>query len=649
MKKYSIFAQWFVLAGIAAFVGYILLRPTPQPDYAPETWQDWSGVTVLSYAGIARSDTPVYPSVKRLEAQLTALRDAGYRTVRPEDVRAYLDEQAPLPKKALLLIFEGGRKEAFIRATPILQRTGFSAVIVVPTLVMNQWGGFYLKRADIRRIVRLPQWQVGSMGHQAIEAIRDGDSAEQGHFLAQRLRLNGKEESADAFRSRVLQDYHESARLLEEAAGKPPLLYLYPFGEAGQSPEADPLAETANRDAVLRHFPLAFIGGSNAFNGPGSDPWSLSRLRVPGDWSPERLLAELASSQPRSRPQTALGTAQDWVFERDGELRDNALHLAVGAAAWLRGSDAWTDVEVSADLQPDAKGIGSLYARYTSVRSWLRVTVDAEGLRVQERLGDRLFTLYRRPASGDAQAVQHIRLLLRNNRAWVWLDEKQVAENLPIAPGTRRGRVGFGSDQGELRVGAFAARPLPARWVLANSIRLVPDAKRDQVQAILPNWFRANEAPSLAQTAQQDLLQSAVTGIHTLPLLTGGAALTPEAARTWAAAVDAELIRANVKPLTPVLAVEGPAFPLAAELRNRSYRVTHLLSPAQALEWGRSIAQASADEVIIVNGLGADADLAVSELLRVIPSSRLAVQDAGAAALAPEISTVRRYDSPVAQ
>jgi len=645
MKKYSILAQWFVLASIAAFAAYIVVRPTPQPDYAPETWQDWCGVTVLSYAGIARTDSPVYPSVKRLEAQLTALRDAGYRTVRPEDVRSFLDERAPLPKKALLLIFEGGRKEAFIRATPVLQRTGFTAVIAVPTTVMSQWGSFYLKRADIGKVARLPQWQVGSMGHQAINPLPGDSAVEHGRFLAQRTRLNGQEESADAFRERILQDYARSAHILQEAAGKPPLLYLYPFGEAGQSAEADPLAEAANRDAVTRHFGLAFIGGSNAFNGPGSDPWSMTRLRVPGDWAPERLLAELSSSQPRTNSQIAIGTAQDWVFEREGELRGSQLHLSAGSVAWLRGTDAWTDTDSSADLHPDAKGVAALYARYTGVRSWLRVTVDAEGVCVQERVGERLYTLCRRPAASTAQNAQRIRLSIRNNRAWVWLNDQPVAENLPISPNTHRGRVGLGSDQGNLRVSDFTVRPLPARWILANSIRLVPDAARDQVQAILPNWFRAGETPSLAQTAQQDLLLSAVAGIHTHPLLTGGAALDAEAARAWAAAIDAELIRADLKLLTPTLAVEGPAFPLATELRNRNYRVTHLLTPEQALKWGRSIAQATPDEVIVVNGRGPEAEQAMAWLLRVVPASRLALREADGAAIAPDIATVRRYDS----
>lgn len=641
MKRLSIIVQWLVVASLAVFIAFILLRQAPRPDYESTTWRSWGGVTVLSYSGIARRDSPGYPSVKRLEAHLTALRDAGYRTVRPEDVRAFLDGRAPLPPKALLLIFEGGRKEAFIRATPVLQRTGFMAVIAVPTSVLDQWGGFYLRPKDIRRIVRIPQWQIGSMGHAAIRPLdgeKEGEGKGHRRFLTHRAVRAGVVESSDAFRDRIVQDYARSASLLQAAAGQPPFLYLYPFGDAGRSPGDDPLAEAANRDAVTRYFSLAFSGAARAFNGPGSDPWSLSRLRVPGDWSAERLLAELAASQPRRTPQETLGVPSNWVFERDAELRDAALRLPDDAAAWLRGTEGWSDVEIVATLQPEAQGAASLYARHASPRSWVRISIDANGLRVQERLDDGLFTLFSHPAKGLEASASRIRLRLRYNRAWVWLNDEPIAANLPLALDTRRGAVGLGSEHGETSVSAFSARPLPARWLLANSIRIVPEAERDWVQAVLPNWFRAGTAPAVAETALQDILQAAVSGIRTLPLLSGADTLDDQAARDWAAAIDRELDRANLKPLTPVLAVEGPALALVTELRNRNYRIVHLLSAAQALEWGRSLPGRSLDDIIAVNDHGPEADAALDWLARVIPASRLARREAPGEAVNDEIA-----------
>lgn len=99
--------------------------------------------------------------------------------------------------------------------------------------------------------------------------------------------------------------------------------------------------------------------------------------------------------------------------------------------------------------------------------------------------------------------------------------------------------------------------------------------------------------------------------------------------------------------LLPTLAVEGPVAALAEELRNRHYRVTHLLTPAQALDNGRSIAQATADETILVDGLGPEANRALAWLLHAVPASRLVWREAEAAAGASEMPTYRAYDASV--
>ncbi len=644
MRKLSIIIQWLVVTALAVLAVYFIVRPTPQPEYAPESWRSWNGVTVISYPGIARTKSPIYTSVKMLEDQLIALKDAGYQTVRPEDVRAYLDESAPLPEKALLLIFEGGRKEAIIRVTPVLQRTGFSAVIAVPTVVMKQWGNFYLKKKNLLKIEKVPQWQIGSMGHQANVPIPGTAPEQERRYLTQRITVKGVEESPDRFRDRIFDDYELSARLLKEAAGTPAELYLYPYGDAGQSPTSDPLAEEINRDAVSRYYSLAFIGSSIAFNGPGTDPWALTRLRVPGNWTPEQLLAELESSTPRSQPIIGIGGTENWILERDAELSHNELQIIPDSVAWLRGTENWTDFEVSVTLHPDAEGIASLYARSTSVRSWLRVTADAKGINIQERLGRQLITLFRSPVSDPTENGYNIRLRLRNNRAWVWLNNTPIAENIPLSPGTTRGRIGLGSQQGSLRVSTFTAHPLPARWVIANSIRMIKKEEIDQFQAILPNWFRAGQKPTLSQTAKQDLLRTSVTGIRTYPLLTGGTGQTPDEARAWAAAIDAELIKTDLKLLVPTIAVEGSLFPLATELRNRSYRVIHLLTASQAREWGKVIVEQSRDDVIVVNDRSPAAETAIKSLLCTIPSTRLAQREADDPETPSDIITIRMLE-----
>ncbi len=645
MKKISILVQWLVILILAAVVTYIVWRPLPQPDYQPETWNTWEGLTVLSYAGIARRDQPDYPSVQRLEEHLTALHEAGYRTVRPEDVQAYLAGTAPLPSKALLLVFEGGRKEAFIRATPLLQRMGFTAVITVPTAYTRTWGGFYLKKSDLRRVVRLPQWQFGSMGHDAYDPIPTGPAGATGRFLANRRWLGDGQEDAAAFQERILQDYAHSARLLEEATGRAPLMFLYPFGDAGQQSGADPLAEPANRAGVTRHFGLAITGNGDPFNGPGRDPWSLTRLRVPGTWTGAELLKELDLNRPRRAGHEGFDRSADWVFERGGTLKAAALELGDGDVAWLRGTDGWGDVEIRATLSRGTNGIASVYARYGGPAAWLRLSLGGDGLRLQERLGARLQTIHRHPLGTAPDESRTVRLRLRNNRAWVWLDDTAVGVNLPLAPMLRRGRVGLGGEGGATKVSAFAANPLPARLVLANSLRLIPDEARPGVRAILPAWFKAGEAPDLAETRQQDLLLAAPAGIETIPMITGVETLKDDAAAAALAnELDQAIAQASLKPLIRALAVDGPADALSAALRENGYRVVHVLTAGQALHQAPTLARVAYEDVVVIHETGAAAEQALSRLLHWIPASRVAVLDDAGEPLGPDVRTARMAD-----
>ena len=645
MRKLFIAFQWLIVAALAAFIMYVVMRPTPQPDYTPEQWRNWKGISVISYPGIARKTSTVYPSVKQLESHLTALKKAGYQSVYPEDLRAYLDQQQPLPDKALLIIFEGGRKEAFIRATPILQRTGFSAVLTVPTAVMQKWGNFYLRKKDIAKIDDIPQWSIGSMGHDAVTTSAGSTPEPERRFLTRRLTEKGEVEAPETYRRRIENDYAQSAQLLNAASAKPVSLYLYPYADAGQSSTADPLAEAVNREAVTRYFKLAFINSSHAFNGPGSDPWSLTRLRVPGNWTPEQLLKELSASQPRTNAVTTISNTTDWFFDGDTVLRDATLRLASDAAVWLRGTENWSDCEIKATLLPEKDGISSLYARASSPRSWLRVTATSEEVALQERIGDRLITLYRQNIQTDSPTGVKIGLRLRNNRAWVWAGGHQIAANLPVAPETRFGRIGLGSQQGATIASDFNAHPMSTQWLMTESIEAMTDVGIEQIQAIVPRWFQADTEPAISKEAEKTLLYSSVRGIHTYPLLSGGANLNRKDGATWIAAIDTLLQKRDLKMLLSTVVIEGALPEIAAELRNRGYRVLHLLTPAEAVQWGAFIAGNNSNEIIIVDDTGIETERVLDELLRVVPATRLAKRKSTGNAIAPEIETIHLLNS----
>ncbi len=135
MKRWINFSQWLALVALVAGVVWMVVRPSPPVDYAPDTWSNWDGFMAISYAGVTKKGgSSVYPSSENLAGHFEALRAAGYHTITPEDVQAFLERREPLPDKALLILFEGARKETFIRTHPVLRRLGMRA-----THLQVQW------------------------------------------------------------------------------------------------------------------------------------------------------------------------------------------------------------------------------------------------------------------------------------------------------------------------------------------------------------------------------------------------------------------------------------------------------------------------------------------------------------------------------
>ncbi len=292
MKKPFHLLQWAVLLALILFGLRVVFRPIPPPAYQPETWNSWSGFQALSYAGITREDHPDHVTPAHFAGQLAALKQAGFQTIFPEDALAFLEKQHPLPDRALLILVEGGRKDTYISATSALRKQGMVATMMVPTSLTRRWSSLYLHVRDLKIFARQAHWRIGSMGHCAIELTRN-PTGENGPFLTQRLTVAGQIERDDAYRSRIMHDFEEARRILKKAGITSITAYLFPHENDGTSRKADPLAASAIAAALKAQHRVAFVRDDQAFNGPGSDPLHLTRLKVRGDWTPEYLLSAL--------------------------------------------------------------------------------------------------------------------------------------------------------------------------------------------------------------------------------------------------------------------------------------------------------------------------------------------------------------------
>lgn len=645
MKKFiSYLLQWLVLIALALPVGMAVFRRVPPPEAGADDGRNWEGFHVLTYAGLARRGTdPQYPTSERLGEHLAALRNAGYRTISPAEAEAFLAGRAPMPGKAILLIFEGGRKDAFIRATPLLQREGFRAALAIPTRFLNHWSGFFLGPRELRKIARLPWWDVGSMGHRAVNEIQHDGMKGGGHFLSQRRSIDGRPETDLEFRRRLQADYEKSAAELGARIGRPPKFYLYPFADAGAGPEADPLAERVNREAVTRLFRMAFSRAGQSFNGAGSDPWALTRLRAQGDWSGADLLARLEQDRPAYGRTLELGTAEDWRMENGVEWADPPeLRLVAGGMAWRRRTANWSDGEIRVSLNPDPEGIAAVYARYRGPRSYVRAVLEPRGVRLQECLPDRLQTLawIERPAGGPAV----LSLRLRGHRAWLSVDGRAAAGPLPLTAWTGSGMLGCGGEAGAVAVTSFHAAPHPVRWILADRWASVPDALRDRAAAWLAPMFTAGQPGPVSDEQSENLLMAAASGVETIPVVRPAAAGPAGDPAAAARAVDDALRARNLNPLVRRVALDGRSAGLADAFRELGYQPVHIVDIPEADAMARSLVAAEDRDSILLRGLAPSGLAAVRYLQHRIPSRQLMVAGVPGGDVPPGIQLATRAD-----
>lgn len=580
MKKFLTLLQWAVVIALLLFgLRMVIYRPTP-PARQPETWTSWTGFHALSFAGITRTPQPGCLTRRQLADHLAALTEAGYQTIYPAEALAFLEGRHPLPDRAVLLLFEGGRKDSFLHATPLLRRHQAVATLFVPTaLVQSGRGSFFLKPDELDQVVREPHWRLGSMGHQAINT--ETESAGQvRRFLSQRLTLGADRESDEAYQARIANDLATASRFLAPFGGTSNSPLLLPYADDGHQPGADPLAATTIADAILMTHPLAFTRSEQSFHGPNQDPRRLSSLRIPAEWDSPRLIQELESMATRTAPVTRVVPLMQWNGQGQITTNGTNLRLEAGARAWLRGTADWTDASVELGLRRSVGASAVLYLRHAGPNRYLRLRASDQGLLLQEKLDTTTQTLYADNLPLPAEST--IKLQVKGNRLWLSVGQQLRAGSVPLARITRQGQVGVEAEGGAMDVTSITAQPDVGRLALVQpGYQALPESERARIRTVVVPWFDARRTPSLTLEQHEDLLLAADAGVTYIPRIEHGRDLDAEQAAALVDAISRVLDQDRTRALVTSLAVDYADTALAQALRHRGYHVTRLVEGNQ--------------------------------------------------------------------
>ncbi len=566
-----IILQWILVTGIIGFAVYKTTRPITPPERDKNNWVQWSHFTAISYAGITTDHDNRYTSPDRLEEHLSALRSAGFRTISTRDIPRFLEGSSPLPDKALLVIFENGRRDSMIRATPLLRKNLFQAVMAVPTAAGNELSRFHMRPGDIQKLSNLPYWEFASAGHRANTLIPVDGTGNEGHFLSRKQWKKGQLETDRKWAKRISGDYDTAASRLHLLSGVAPNAFIYPYSDAGTGNQASKGADALNQRLAKEHHQVAFIDSNEGINDSYRDPHQLSYLRVRGDWTGEELVKHLQLIL-NSRNGFEHGTAPLlWRANTSVEFKTNQIRLNPNSRCFAIGSDGWRNTEMDVTFSRDPGARFSVYLRYKNSAGYLRAVMSDEGLLVQERLGDRMQNILSFPLPSSPKS-NRMTLQLREQRLHITVNGKPIGKSLAISPHNTRGRIGLGSESGTTRIHDCSARPFLGQVIESEQPAKLPkDTWRQCDQLILP-WFSAGTEPRISSDQRMQAIRMAGEGIDIVPLIRNISAVENPA--VWIAALKKNMHASALGSIIKRLAIEGINPTWAATLREEGYELT---------------------------------------------------------------------------
>ncbi|GAA3386056.1 hypothetical protein GCM10020369_21950 [Cryptosporangium minutisporangium] len=280
------------------------LTAVERAEYAAAAARPGRSFVVLGYhdLGTAREplasgSAPLTVPVVALAAQLRMLAAGGYRSVTAEDVAEALAGRRPLPRRAVLLTFDGGHARTWTHADAVLARYGFSAVVFVDPARVGERR--FLNWEELAAMVRTGRWSVGVDTPRAAAPVAiDARGTRVSGLLARRwLSDESRRETAAEYRRRIGRALSEARAALTDHGLPRPALFSYPF-QPGYPFDRAPAGIGDLAPVVNQHFAGGVLSTSPD---RGVDAWWTDRRLLPrsvvyGATSERLLNARLAES-----------------------------------------------------------------------------------------------------------------------------------------------------------------------------------------------------------------------------------------------------------------------------------------------------------------------------------------------------------------
>lgn len=177
---------------------------------------------------VAPTGRRVSVTVAQFASHLRMLRLAGYEPVSADQVADVVDGHGALPRRAVLIAFDGARWRDWSRADPVLQAYGFRAVIFIDPGTVRTRRGTTLSWRALKRMADSGRWSIGVAGSRETVQVSDGRSASA--LLAHRWLADRKRsETNDEYTRRISLVLDRQRHAIVAHGIEDPRLFSYPF------------------------------------------------------------------------------------------------------------------------------------------------------------------------------------------------------------------------------------------------------------------------------------------------------------------------------------------------------------------------------------------------------------------------------------
>lgn len=427
-KRIRTVLQFLVIAVCLAMLADLFFHLKTYHPYDASSLADSSedtGFIAISYFGVDRiGDSSTLIGKDLLEEHLQALKDQGYVTITQKDIEDYYQSGKSLPKRALYLMFEDGRRDTAIFADTIMERINYKATMMTYAGVLDYEDPKFLKPKELRDMEESSFWEMGTNGYR-LEYINVMDrygnyigeinplryamihpylGRHYNHYLMDYIRDKDgvPKESYNHMKRRVTYDYEHLRDVYEDKLGYVPHTYVLMHsntGRFGNNRDISPVNEQWMRNL----FTMNFNREGYCFNQRNSSIYDLTRMQPQPYWPVNHLLMRIKYdiNQPITFKRGDSRHQQDWVnLKGAAQIKAEKYILTTlpegEALSRLQDSDGFRDVRIRTRLEGNAFGAQKIYFRASDDLSrYDEVSLRNGEVVVTEKIGGVEKELYR--------------------------------------------------------------------------------------------------------------------------------------------------------------------------------------------------------------------------------------------------------------